>query len=92
MMRCFMEEELGELPTASAVVGDVLDVVRNMQYECTGRIGCRYYRETQVKAMEEIKNKFFLRMQVANQPGVLASIANVFGNHKVSIERVIQRG
>lgn len=31
-------------------------------------------------------------MQVANQPGVLASIANVFGNHKVSIERVIQKG
>ena len=82
----------GELPTASAVVGDVLDVVRNMQYECTGRIGCGCYRETPVKAMEEIKNKFFLRMQVANQPGVLASIANVFGNHKVSIERVIQKG
>ena len=82
----------GELPTASAVVGDVLDVVRNMQYECTGRIGCGCYRETPVKAVEQIKNKFFLRMQVANQPGVLASIANVFGNHKVSIERVIQKG
>lgn len=82
----------GELPTASAVVGDVLDVVRNMQYKCTGRIGCGCYRETPVKAMEEIKNKFFLRMQVANQPGVLASIASVFGNHKVSIERVIQKG
>lgn len=31
-------------------------------------------------------------MQVANQPGVLASIANVFGKHKVSIERIIQKG
>lgn len=82
----------GEMPTASAVVGDVLDVVRNMQYGCTGRIGCGCYRDTPVKEVAEIKNKFFLRMQVANQPGVLASIANVFGNHKVSIERVIQKG
>lgn len=81
----------GELPTASAIVGDVLDVVRNMEYGCTGRIGCGCYRETQVKSIADVKNKFFLRMQVANQPGVLASIANVFGKHKVSIERIIQK-
>ena len=81
----------GELPTASAIVGDVLDVVRNMEYRCTGRIGCGCYRETQVKSIADVKNKFFLRMQVANQPGVLASIANVFGKHKVSIERIIQK-
>lgn len=81
----------GELPTASAIVGDVLDVVRNMEYGCTGRIGCGCYRETQVKSIADVKNKFFLRMQVTNQPGVLASIANVFGKHKVSIERIIQK-
>lgn len=81
----------GELPTASAIVGDVLDVVRNMEYGCTGRIGCGCYRETQVKSIADVKNKFFLRMQVANHPGVLASIANVFGKHKVSIERIIQK-
>ena len=81
----------GELPTASAIVGDVLDVVRNMEYGCTSRIGCGCYRETQVKSIADVKNKFFLRMQVTNQPGVLASIANVFGKHKVSIERIIQK-
>lgn len=81
----------GELPTASAIVGDVLDVVRNMEYGCTGRIGCGCYRETQVKSIADVKNKFFLRMQVTNQSGVLASIANVFGKHKVSIERIIQK-
>lgn len=35
--------------------------------------------------------RFFLRMQVTNKPGVLAGIAKVFGDHKVSIERVVQR-
>jgi len=38
-----------------------------------------------------VKNRFFLRMQVKNEPGVLAKIAKVFGDHKVSIERVVQR-
>ena len=37
-----------------------------------------------------MKNKFFIRMQVANEPGVLAAIAEVFGDHKVSITRVVQ--
>ena len=38
-----------------------------------------------------MKNKFFLRMQVENCPGVLAQIAKVFGEHKVSIARVVQK-
>ena len=37
-----------------------------------------------------LRNRFFIRMQVSNEPGVLAAIAKVFGDHKVSIERVIQ--
>lgn len=81
----------GELPTASAVVGDVLDVARNMRYGCTGRIGCGCYKEIPIKKFDDVKNRFFLRMQVKNEPGVLAKIAKVFGDHKVSIERVVQR-
>ena len=81
----------GELPTASAVVGDVIDVVRDTQYHCTGRISCTCYRTTPVKNFKNVKNKFFLRMQVENKPGVLASIAMVFGVHKVSITKVMQK-
>ena len=64
----------GEFPTASAVMGDVIDVIRNMQYGCTGRIGCTCYRTTPVKNPGDIKNKFFIRMQVVNKPGVLAKV------------------
>ena len=81
----------GEFPTASAVVGDVIDVVRDTQYHCTGRISCTCYRTTPVKDFKNVKNKFFLRMQVDNKPGVLASIAMVFGVHKVSITKVMQK-
>ena len=81
----------GEFPTASAVVGDVIDVVRDTQYHCTGRISCTCYRTTPVKNFKNVKNKFFLRMQVENKPGVLASIAMVFGVHKVSITKVMQK-
>lgn len=81
----------GELPTASAVMGDIIDVARNIEYGCNGRISCTCYRETPIKKFDEVENKFFLPMQVKNQPGVLASIATVFGSHGVSIARVVQK-
>ena len=77
----------GEMPTASAVVGDVIDVARNLQFGCNGRISCTCYQDLPVKPFDEVKNKFFLRMQ----PGVLAKVASVFGGHKVSIRRVVQK-
>ncbi|MDO4440197.1 MAG: homoserine dehydrogenase [Eubacteriales bacterium] len=81
----------GEMPTASAVVGDVIDVIRNLQFGCSGRISCTCYRNLPVKSFDEVKHKFFLRMQVKNEPGVLAKVASVFGDHKVSIRRVVQK-
>ena len=72
-------------------MGDVIDVARDIQYQCTGRISCTCYRDTMVKEFKDVKNKFFLRMQVDNKPGVLAAIASVFGVHKVSISKVIQK-
>ena len=44
----------GELPTASAVVGDIFDVVRNILWNCCGRIGCTCYRECPIKRVGEI--------------------------------------
>ncbi len=44
-----------------------------------------------MKPFDQVKNPFFLRMQVENKPGILAAIASVFGVHKVSISRVVQK-
>lgn len=81
----------GEFPTASAVMGDVIDVMRDIRYNCTGRISCTCYRDTPVKPFAEAENQFVLRMKVENRPGVLASIAGVLGAHQVSISKVVQK-
>lgn len=81
----------GELPTASAVVGDVIDVVRNIICECTGRIGCGCYKNIPIKKIGDVKNKFFIRMQVENKCGVLAAVAKILGEHNVSIDTFIQK-
>lgn len=87
----FYGKGAGELPTASAVMGDVIDVARNMAYDCNGRISCTCYNELPIRPMGESENKYFLRMKVVDLPGVLAQIAQVFGDHDVSIAKVTQK-
>ena len=81
----------GELPTASAIVGDVIDSARNIQYKCNGRINCTCYKQTPIKTIDDIESSYFLRLQAVDRPGVLAAIANVFGNNNVSIAQIIQK-
>lgn len=81
----------GELPTASAIVGDIFDIARNICYGCCGRIRCTCYKDIPVKKIEDIRSRYFLRMQVEDRHGVLAGIASVFGNNCVSIAQIIQK-
>ena len=81
----------GELPTASAIVGDVFDIVRNILADATGRIGCTCYKQLPIKDPDDMESRFFLRLHVDDRPGVLASIASVLGNNNVSIAQVIQK-
>lgn len=86
----FFGRGAGEMPTASAVVGDVFDVVRNIMHGCCGRISCTCYKELPIKRPEAVKNKYFVRMRVENRCGVLAGIAQVFAGNRVSISQMIQ--
>ena len=73
-------------------MGDVIDVARNLEYHCNGRISCTCYKEEPVKAFDEVKNKFFLRMQVKNTYGVLACITKSIPEIiRSSIARVVQK-
>lgn len=81
----------GEMPTASAIVGDLFDIVRNINYGCTGRLGCTCYKSLKIRHIDEIENKFFVRMQVANKCGVLESVAGVFARNHVSIASFLQK-
>ena len=81
----------GELPTASAIMGDVIDSARNTRFHCNGRISCTCYKELAIKHIDEIESRYFLRLQVEDRPGALASIASVFGNNNVSIAQIVQK-
>ncbi len=81
----------GEMPTASAVMGDVFSVARHTAYDSQGSTRDNVYRNIPVKSIENTKSSYFLRMEVEDKPGVLASIASIFGNNSVSIKQVIQR-
>lgn len=87
----FQGKGAGELPTASAVMGDLLAVARNMQYGCCGRIGCSCYKNLPMKASGESRHRYFLRLIVEDRTGILAGVAGVLGNNNVSINQVIQK-
>lgn len=80
----------GELPTATAVVSDLITVVKNRQSGVNGRGIPQPYRTKKVKTAEEISSKFFLRLHVADRAGVLAKITQLFAECDVSLEKVLQ--
>ncbi|NLB88600.1 MAG: homoserine dehydrogenase [Syntrophomonadaceae bacterium] len=81
----------GKMPTASAVVGDIIDICRNIQYGISGRVGCTCYDEKPVLDISKMTAQFYIRMTVKDRPGVLAGIAGVFGSNNVSIATVLQK-
>ena len=86
----FYGQGAGTMPTGSAVVGDIIDVARNIRSGATGRVACTCFEGRQVKPMEEVTTRHYLRLQVADRPGVLAAIAKVFGEEGVSLSSVLQ--
>ncbi|CFX20745.1 Homoserine dehydrogenase [Syntrophomonas zehnderi OL-4] len=81
----------GEMPTASAVAGDIIEIGRNMHYHSNARIGCTCFKEKGILNISELNAKYYIRMTVKDRPGVLAGIAGVFGNNNVSIAQVLQK-
>lgn len=81
----------GADPTASAVVGDLLAVVRNIARGVTPRDTCSCYGSKPVMEIGDTFDNYFIRMTAADRPGVLAQIAGCFGDSDVSIDSVIQK-
>ncbi|MGM9916570.1 homoserine dehydrogenase [Anaerotignum sp.] len=81
----------GALPTGSAVVGDIMDVARNMLFRCNGRIGCSCYKELPIKKIGDTKSSYYIRMNLEDRAGTLASMASVFASNSVSISILLQK-
>ncbi len=85
----------GMEPTASAIVGDVMAIARNLMVGVGRRSAPLGYLDTKLKNLEikpigEIVGKYYLRFSVLDKPGVLARIAGVLGKNEISIESMIQ--
>lgn len=87
----FFGEGAGSLPAASAVVGDVIEVARHLAKDCLGLVGCTCTEHLEVRDIGELTTRFYIRLQVADEPGVLAAVAGEFGSQGVSIQSVIQK-
>lgn len=82
----------GDKPTASSVVGDIIGIARNYDRNHKKKIfGCTCFTNKPIMPFIETTNKFYMLIDVVDKPGVLAKIAKVFGDHKVSIQSMIQR-
>lgn len=77
--------------TATAVVGDLVTVARNLLADARG-VGCTCFHERTIRPMAEMTGQYYILLRVEDRPGVLAEIASVFGRNDVSIKSVWQEG
>ncbi|MHB8508676.1 MAG: homoserine dehydrogenase [Candidatus Dormibacteria bacterium] len=80
----------GGMPTASAVVGDLIDLVHSMRKGVNNRIPVWFDRNYEVREFEDTESRAYYRIEVDDRPGVLAEIAHVFGRQAISIDSVNQ--
>ena len=81
----------GGAPTASAVLGDLIAIARNKTRGGEGH-GESDYAELSIAAIDKVKSRYLIRLDVADRPGVLATVAQLFASSNVSIETVRQSG
>jgi homoserine dehydrogenase len=81
----------GGMPTASAVLGDLVDAAKNLVEGRKGAtIGAMAPRP--IRPIEQVESQFYLQMEVADRPGVLHAITGEFGDREVSVRSMRQRG
>ena len=80
----------GGRPTASAVLGDVIDAAANRRRGTHAGLGL--LGKARIRHIEELSSEYYVALEVVDRPGVLAAVAGVFGNHGVSIKQMEQEG
>ncbi len=87
----FFGEGAGALPTSSAVVADVVSAAQEVFLGVAGRATWKLQPGKVIKPMADIETRYYLRLNVADRPGVLAQISQILGDHQISIASVIQK-
>lgn len=84
----------GQMPAASAVVGDIIDVAKSIIAETKPDLLLQPTLEKtaySLKPMDECESRYYIRLQALDKPGVLAKVAGILGKHSISIASVIQK-
>ncbi len=86
----------GAEPTASAVVSDLVDVVRAMTSDPENRVPHLAFQpnaisDIKVKSMDDVQTAYYLRLNAVDKPGVLANVTAILGKLDISIEAIIQK-
>ena len=86
----------GGEPTASAVVADIVDVVRTLTTDPDNRVPHLAFKPDQIadlpiSPIEEVETSYYLRLQAVDRPGVMAKVAGIMGELDISIEAIIQK-
>jgi homoserine dehydrogenase len=84
----------GMMPTASAVMGDIVETARDLRSGSAPQVPALGWRNAQtlaVKSQDDVRLAYFLRFTVIDKPGVLAAISGILGSHNISIARVVQK-
>ena len=91
----FYGQGAGEMPTASAVVADIIDAAKSVQQGVSSPISQAWLADSQAEVsvcpIDDIETRYYLRFVVADRPGVLAKIGTILGNCDISIASVIQK-
>lgn len=81
----------GSMAAGSAIVGDVIDIARNINHGSTARVGCTCFENRPMLSMDSVRCKNYVRVRTDDKPRVLASIATAFSENDVNIESVMQK-
>jgi len=81
----------GSLPTTSAVVADALDAAVSISNRVYWPHSFRREAALHAMPMSDVRSRYYLRMRVADRPGVLAHVAGALSNAQISIASVIQK-
>ncbi|MCK5472155.1 homoserine dehydrogenase, partial [Candidatus Gracilibacteria bacterium] len=79
----------GSLPTATAVVGDIIEAARNSKISIRG-ISQKDLQKFPIKKITEIESEYYLRFGVRDQPGVIRDISGVLAKHKLNVRDILQ--
>jgi homoserine dehydrogenase len=96
-LQTFIGHGAGSAATASAVVGDIVDIARWLRSGSQSRLPAAAFlpdsrKRLEILSAKEVRSPFYIRFSALDNPGVLSRITGVFGNHAIGLETILQKG